>query len=68
PDSIPNPILQQASHPIFPKLVAVYTAAIRLGYHPVQWQAFTTITLRKPNKLDTLPKAYRAITLEKHTK
>ncbi|KAF8518266.1 hypothetical protein BU17DRAFT_48894, partial [Hysterangium stoloniferum] len=46
-------------------LVAIFAATICLGYHPVQWRTFTTITLPKLNKPDyMLPKAYCPIALE----
>jgi exonuclease III len=64
PDQIPNRIIKSASAWLVPKLLPVFNATIRNGYHPVEWKKATTLALRKPNKADySTPKAYRPIAL-----
>lgn len=64
PDQIPNSILKAASLWLVPRLAPIFTAALRLGYHPHEWKRAVTLILRKPNKADyTSTKAYRPIAL-----
>lgn len=64
PDRIPNRVLKAAQEWLTPRLLIIFNAALRNGYHPNEWKRATTLALRKPNKGDyTLPKAYRPIAL-----
>ena len=45
-------------------LTSIYTACLRLGYHPVRWKSATVVVIPKPNKSDySSPKAHRPISL-----
>ena len=64
PDSIPNRVLKAATEWLGPRLLTVFNAALRNGYHPYEWKRSITLALRKPTKEDyTNPKAYRPIAL-----
>jgi exonuclease III len=64
PDAIPNKALKAAQEWLAPRLVTVFNAALRNGYHPNEWKRSVTLTLRKPKKGDyTDPKSYRPIAL-----
>jgi hypothetical protein len=64
PDMIPNRVLKASREWLGPRLLTVFNAALRNGYHPCEWKQSVTLALRKPKKGDyTDPKAYRPITL-----
>lgn len=64
PDQIPNAVLKAISSWLVPKLAPIFTATLRLGYHPREWKRAITLALRKPGKPDyRSPTAYRPIAL-----
>jgi len=64
PDEIPNEALKECADVLAPPLSNIFTACLRLGYHPTRWRSSITVVLRKPQKPDyTQPKAYRPIAL-----
>ena len=64
PDQIPNLVLKKIKEWLVPRLVTIFNAALRLGYHPHDWKRATTLALRKPRKENySLIKAYRPIAL-----
>ena len=57
-------MLKAAREWLGPRLLTVFNAALRNGYHPYEWKRSITLALRKPKKGDyTDPKAYRPIAL-----
>jgi hypothetical protein len=57
-------VLKAAQEWLVPRLLTVFNAAIRNGYHPYEWKRSLTLALRKLKKGDyTDPKAYRPIAL-----
>jgi Reverse transcriptase (RNA-dependent DNA polymerase) len=64
PDQIPNSVLKAIKDWLVPRLVTIFNASLRLGYHPRSWKRAITLALRKPRKGNySFLKAYRPIAL-----
>jgi exonuclease III len=63
-DQIPNRVLQKVQEWLIPRLIIVFNASLRNGYHPSNWKRAITLAYRKPGKDDyTVPKSYRPVAL-----
>jgi hypothetical protein len=64
PDGVGNIAYKLAADEIIPHLDHLFTACLRLSYHPKHFKHANTILLRKPDKEDyTDPKSWRPIAL-----
>jgi hypothetical protein len=64
PDAIPNRLLKECGKALAPTLRRVFTACLRLSYHPRCCKQSITVVLRKEGKPDySEPGAYRPIAL-----
>lgn len=45
-------LLKRAWTHIDKQLMAIFTACLKLGYHPIWWKSTTVVVIPKPNKSD----------------